>query len=77
LKSHEASFKNSQKMPIDIKSVLVCDAVDQSCVELLKSNGILVDYKLKLPKNELIEEAKVSESFDMSSNFEILQHYLC
>jgi hypothetical protein len=48
-------------MPIDIKNVLVCDAVDQSCVELLKTNGISVDYKLKLPKNELIEEAKVRE----------------
>lgn len=50
-------------MPIDIKTVLVCDAVDQSCVELLKNNGISVDYKLKLPKNELIEEAKVSRNF--------------
>lgn len=47
-------------MPINIKNVLVCDAVDQSCVDLLKSNGIEVDYKLKLPKDVLIEEAKVS-----------------
>lgn len=47
-------------MPIDIKNVLVCDAVDQSCVDLLKANGIEVDYKLKLPKNVLIEEASVS-----------------
>lgn len=46
-------------MPIDIQSVLVCDAVDPSCVELLKSNGISVDYKLKLPKDELVREAKV------------------
>ena len=46
-------------MPIDIQNVLVCDAVDSSCVELLKSNGINVDYKLKLPKDVLIEEAKV------------------
>lgn len=47
-------------MPIDIKNVLVCDAVDPSCVELLKSNGISVDYKLKLPKDVLVAEAKVS-----------------
>lgn len=46
-------------MPIDIQNVLVCDAVDPSCVELLKSNGISVDYKLKLPKEALVEEAKV------------------
>lgn len=46
-------------MPIDIQSVLVCDAVDLSCIELLKSNGISVDFKLKLPKEVLIEEAKV------------------
>lgn len=48
-------------MPIDIQKVLVCDAVDPSCVELLKSNGISVDYKLKLPKDVLIEEAKVKK----------------
>lgn len=48
-------------MPIDIKKVLVCDAVDPSCVELLKTNGISVDYKLKLPKEVLVEEAKVGK----------------
>lgn len=46
-------------MPIDIQNVLVCDAVDPSCVELLKSNGINVDYKLKLAKDVLVAEAKV------------------
>lgn len=46
-------------MPVDIQKVLVCDAVDQSCVDLLKLQGISVDYKLKLPKSELIAEAKV------------------
>lgn len=55
------SLKNHKvlKMPVDIQKVLVCDAVDQSCVDLLKLQGIAVDYKLKLPKNELIAEAKV------------------
>lgn len=57
----EKSSLNSPKikMPVEIKNVLVCDAVDPSCVELLKSNGISVDYKLKLPENVLIDEAKV------------------
>jgi hypothetical protein len=27
---------------IDIRNVLVCDAVDESCVALLKENGIKV-----------------------------------
>lgn len=46
-------------MGIDITNVLVCDAVDASCVELLKYNRINVDYKLKLPKEQLIKEAEV------------------
>lgn len=29
-------------MPVDIKNVLVCDAVDSVCVDLLKQNGINV-----------------------------------
>lgn len=35
-------------MPVEIKNVLICDAVDQSCVDLLKNNGINVsDYEKK------------------------------
>lgn len=30
------------KMPVDIKSVLVCDAVDNACIEFLQANGIKV-----------------------------------
>lgn len=29
-------------MVVDIKSVLICDAVDAACVALLESNGIKV-----------------------------------
>lgn len=29
-------------MPVNIQNVLVCDAVDESCIQLLKSNGIKV-----------------------------------
>lgn len=29
-------------MPVEIKNVLVCDAVDESCIQLLKQNGINV-----------------------------------
>ncbi|XP_067635109.1 D-3-phosphoglycerate dehydrogenase [Eurosta solidaginis] len=40
-------------MPVDIKNVLICDAVEKACVELLQNNGISVDTKLKLPADEL------------------------
>lgn len=29
-------------MPVDIKTVLVCDAVDDACIKLLQANGIKV-----------------------------------
>lgn len=51
-------------MPIEIKDVLVADAVDLSCVELLKSNGISVDYKLKLPQNEFLDIVKVRDEIE-------------
>ncbi|KAJ8929307.1 hypothetical protein NQ314_018015 [Rhamnusium bicolor] len=41
---------------MDIKKVLVADAVDISCVELLRQVGIQVDCKYKLPKDQLIAE---------------------
>jgi len=31
-------------MPLNIKKVLVCDAVDKSCVELLEQHGINVSF---------------------------------
>lgn len=33
-------------MPVNIQNVLVCDAVDESCIQLLKQNGIKVIYSL-------------------------------
>ena len=55
-------------MPIDIKNVLVCDAVDASCVDLLRFEGIEVDYKLKLPKETLVQEAKVTIAIIVTIN---------
>ncbi|XP_070496821.1 D-3-phosphoglycerate dehydrogenase [Chironomus tepperi] len=63
-------------MPIDIKNVLVCDAVDQSCVDLLKANGIEVDYKLKLSKDILIEEAKKYDAIIVRSDTKITSDVL-
>lgn len=41
-------------MPVNIKNVLVCDAVDASCIELLKQNGINVIYFTICNKEENI-----------------------
>lgn len=48
---------------MDIKSVLVCDAVDAACVNLLNEFDIQVTYKLKMPPAELCEEVKVGIIF--------------
>lgn len=60
-KSGASSKKvRSVTMVIQIKKVLVADAVDKVCVELLKNNSITVDCKYKLTKEQLIDEIKVS-----------------
>ncbi|KAJ8965848.1 hypothetical protein NQ317_000475 [Molorchus minor] len=41
---------------MDIKKVLVADAVDSSCVNLLSINSVEVDCKYKLSKEALIAE---------------------
>lgn len=46
-------------MAVNIRSVLVSDAVDPLCVELLKSHGINVVCKYKLSKDQLIQELQV------------------
>lgn len=38
--------KQKITMPVNIQNVLVCDAVDESCIQLLKQNGIKVIYSL-------------------------------
>lgn len=45
---------------MEINRVLVADAVDSSCVDLLKKHSIAVDCKYKLPKADLIVEIGVS-----------------
>lgn len=47
---------------MDIKSVLVCDAVDEACVNLLKEFDINVTYKLKMSPAELCAEVKVKRA---------------
>ncbi|KAI8125732.1 D-3-phosphoglycerate dehydrogenase [Lucilia cuprina] len=63
-------------MPVDIKNVLVCDAVDSACVDLLKQNGINVDYKLKLPVEELCKEVKNYDAAIVRSDTKITKQVL-
>lgn len=44
---------------MDIKTVLVADAVDEACIKLLEQHSIQVECKYKLPATKLIEEIKV------------------
>ncbi|KAM7354341.1 D-3-phosphoglycerate dehydrogenase [Cochliomyia hominivorax] len=63
-------------MPVDIKNVLVCDAVDSACVDLLKQNGINVAYKLKLPVEELCKEVKNYDAAIVRSDTKITKQVL-
>jgi hypothetical protein len=47
-------------MSVSLRNVLISDAVDLACVELLQSHGINVTCKYKLPKDQLLQEIKVS-----------------
>lgn len=47
-------------MSLSLRNVLISDAVDSACVELLQSHGINVTCKFKLPKDQLLQEIKVS-----------------
>lgn len=61
---------------IDIKKVLVCDAVEESCVALLKENGVVVDYKLKLPENELCKEVQNYDAIIVRSDTKVTEKIL-
>lgn len=63
-------------MPVNIKDVLICDAVDNACVELLKSQGINVSYKLKLPLEELCKEVKNFDAVIVRSDTKITAEVL-
>ncbi|KAF4527492.1 hypothetical protein B566_EDAN014546 [Ephemera danica] len=43
-----------------LRNVLISDAVDPACVELLQQHGISVTLRTKLPPSELIAEVKVT-----------------
>ena len=46
---------------LDLKRVLISDSVDSCCKTILEANGIAVDLKTKLTKEELLAEIAVRE----------------
>ena len=54
--------KNSElEMGFAVERVLISDNVDSICEKTLRDAGIEADRKLKLPKEQLIEELQVNE----------------
>ena len=51
------------KMAFQLKKVLITDKVDPKCVDILKANGIEVEFNTALAKDksQLIAEIPVSE----------------
>lgn len=56
---------------MDIKKVLVADAEDTACTELLKKYSIEVDCKYKLPKDQLIAEIKNYDAIIVRSDTKV------
>ncbi|XP_072393789.1 D-3-phosphoglycerate dehydrogenase [Diabrotica undecimpunctata] len=56
---------------MDIKTVLVADAVDATCVELLKKYSIQVVCKYKLPKEQLIAEIATYDALIVRSDTKV------
>lgn len=63
-------------MFVEIKSVLVSDPVDESCVKLLTSHGIQVTMKYKLPKEELIKELENHQALIVRSETKVTAEVL-
>ncbi|KAL1505422.1 hypothetical protein ABEB36_004994 [Hypothenemus hampei] len=56
---------------MDIKKVLVADAVDSACVELLRKYNIEVDCKYKLTEEQLSEEIKAYDALIVRSDTKV------
>jgi len=63
-------------MPVKIEKVLICDAVDKACVDLLTENGIKVVYKLKQPVDELCQNVKECDAVIVRSDTKITEQII-
>lgn len=57
-----ARERKKMAFSLDLKRVLISDSVDSCCKTILEANGIAVDLKTKLTKEELLVEIPVSET---------------
>lgn len=58
-------------MPVNIQSVLISDAVDDSCAKLLTSHGVQVTMRQKLSKDELIRELQNHDALIVRSETKV------
>ena len=58
---------------LNLKRVLISDSVGSCCKTILEANGIAVDLKTKLTKEELLAEIQVRSFADL--NFSRSEHY--
>ncbi|GAB6026966.1 hypothetical protein CHUAL_013635 [Chamberlinius hualienensis] len=54
-------------MNTTLKKVLITDPIDKSCIEILESNNIAVNYKPKLPFAEILNEIKDADALIIRS----------
>ena len=63
---------------LDLKRVLISDSVDNCCKTILEANGIAVDLKTKLTKEELLAEIPVCLSkYRLSHALKLIQWTFC
>ncbi|XP_023288435.1 D-3-phosphoglycerate dehydrogenase [Orussus abietinus] len=63
-------------MSVTINSILISDAVDESCVALLTSHGVPVTTKYKIPKEELLKEIKNHDALIVRSDTKVTAEVL-
>ena len=62
-------------MALQLNKVLISDSVDKSCREILEGDGISVEYKPGIAKDELLTIIKVQ--FLVQIELQGLQGFLC
>lgn len=68
--------KNLQKMPLKIKKVLVSDAVDAACVELLKQHGVEVKCRTGMTPAELLQEIPAHDGLIVRSDTKVTREVI-
>ncbi|XP_065346504.1 D-3-phosphoglycerate dehydrogenase-like [Cloeon dipterum] len=59
-----------------LDSVLISDAVDPACAQLLRENGIQVTHKTNMPRQELLEEIKKHDGLIVRSDTQVTKQLM-